>query len=167
MLELRRCNQERNMTNKQRTTRGWYFEEFEVGHRITTAGRTITEADIVAFAGLSGDYNAIHTDAEFSRTTPFGRRVAHGLLGLSIASGLAVNTGLMEGTVLAFRDISAWKFSLPIFIGDTIHVEMEIEETKSIPRLGGGSVVISLDVRNQDDKTVMKGKWSVLIKSRP
>ncbi len=155
------------MTKNQSPTRGWYFEEFEVGLRITTAGRTVTEADVVAFAGLSGDYNAIHTDAEYSRNTPFGQRVAHGLLGLSIASGLAVTTGLLEGTVLAFREIGSWKFSLPVFIGDTIHVEMEIEETKSLPRLGGGSVMISLDVRNQDDKTVMKGTWSVLIKSRP
>lgn len=155
------------MTKNQSPTRGLYFEEFEVGLRVTTAGRTITEADVVAFAGLSGDYNAIHTDAEYSRNTPFGQRVAHGLLGLSIASGLAVTTGLLEGTVLAFREIGSWKFSLPVFIGDTIHVEMEIQETKSLPRLGGGSVTISLDVRNQDDKTVMKGTWSVLIKSRP
>jgi acyl dehydratase len=155
------------MNDKQRNPRGLFFEEFEVGQRITTGGRTVTEADVVAFAGLSGDYNAIHTDAVYSRSTPFGRRVAHGLLGLSIASGLAVNTGLLEGTVLAFRDISAWKFSLPIFIGDTIHVVMEIIETKAMPRLGGGSVVITLDVVNQDDKTVMKGRWSVLIKSKP
>jgi 3-hydroxybutyryl-CoA dehydratase len=154
------------MSEAKNISRGWYFEEFEVGQRITTGGRTVTEADIVAFAALSGDYSAIHTDAEYSRTTPFGRRVAHGLLGLSIASGLAVNTGLLEGTVLAFRDISSWKFSLPVFIGDTIHVVMEIEETKSMPRLDGGSVVISLNVLNQDDKTVMKGRWSVLIKSR-
>ncbi len=167
MLKLRIHVQECGMTDSQRDTRGLYFEEFEIGQKITTGGRTITEADIVAFAGLSGDYTAIHTDAEYSRTTPFGRRVAHGLLGLSIASGLAVSTGFLEGTVLAFRDISSWKFSLPIFIGDTIHVVMEIEETKALPRLGGGSVVITLDVRNQDDKTVMKGRWSVLIKNRP
>lgn len=155
------------MKDKQRNLRGWFFEEFEVGQQFTTSGRTVTEADVVAFAGLSGDYNAIHTDAEYSRDTPFGRRVAHGLLGLSIASGLAVNTGLMEGTVLAFRDISSWKFSLPIFIGDTIRVLMETIETKAMPRLGGGLVVINLDVVNQDDKTVMKGRWSVLIKSQP
>jgi 3-hydroxybutyryl-CoA dehydratase len=155
------------MADTQRTPRGLYFEEFEVGHSLSTSGRTITESDVVGFAGLSGDYNAIHTDAEYSRSTPFGRRVAHGLLVLSIASGLAVNTGLLEGTVLAFREISAWKFSLPVFIGDTIHASMEIVETKSLPRLGGGSVVIDLNVVNQDDKTVMRGRWSVLIKSRP
>jgi 3-hydroxybutyryl-CoA dehydratase len=155
------------MTDVQKTPQGLYFEEFEIGKKIVTAGRTITEADIVAFAALSGDYNAIHCDAEYASTTPFGRRVAHGLLGLSIASGLAVSTGLLEETVLAFREISTWKFSLPVFIGDTIHVVMEVVEKKSLPRLGGGSVVINLDVRNQDDKTVMRGSWSVLIKEQP
>ena len=95
--------------------RGLWFEEFEVGQRIITPGRTITESDIVSFAGLSGDYNQIHTNAEFSSKTPFGKRVAHGLLVLSIASGLAMRTGVLEGTVLAFREINNWKFSLPSF----------------------------------------------------
>lgn len=147
--------------------RGRYFEEFAVGDKITTAARTVAEADIVAFAGLSGDYNQIHIDAEYSRTTPFGARVAHGLLGLSIASGLAVQTGFMEQTVLAFREISEWKFSNPIFIGDTIHVELEVVETKAIPRLGGGAIVITLDVRNQKGETAQKGKWTALIRGRP
>src|SRR4030065_587855 len=101
--------------------RGMWYEEFEVGQRIITPGRTITESDIVSFAGLSGDYTQIHTDAEFSSKTPFGKRVAHGLLGLSIASGLAARTGVLEGTVLAFREINDWKFSRPILVGDTIH----------------------------------------------
>ena len=114
-----------------------YYEEFEVGQQVKTAARTITESDIVSFAGLSGDYNAIHTDAEFSRGTPFGQRVAHGLLCLSIASGLAMRTGILEGTVLAFREINEWKFSKPIFIGDTIHVLLNVTETKPMARLGG------------------------------
>ncbi|RMF42469.1 MAG: dehydratase [Anaerolineae bacterium] len=147
--------------------RGLYFEEFEVGQKIITAGRTVTEADVVAFAGLSGDYNQMHVDAEYSKTTPFGRRVAHGLLGLSIASGLAVQTGILEGTVLAFREINNWKFSAPIFLGDTIHVEMEVTETRPAPRLGGGAVIIRLSVKNQSGKTVMKGTWSVLVASTP
>ncbi len=147
--------------------RGRYFEEFEAGQRIVTAGRTVTEADVVAFAGLSGDYNQIHTDAEFSKNSPFGRRVAHGLLGLSIASGLAVQTGLMEGTVLAFREISDWKFIRPIFFGDTIHVALEVIETKALPRVGGGRVVMELTVINQDGEAVMRGSWSVLIAGQP
>ena len=147
--------------------RGMYFEEFEVGQTIVSAGRTVTESDIVTFAGLSGDYNQIHTDAEFSEGTSFGQRVAHGLLGLSIASGLAVQTGLMEGTIMAFREVNNWRFSLPIFIGDTIRVELEVQETKALPRVGGGAVVLELDVKNQKDETVMKGTWTALIASRP
>ncbi len=147
--------------------RGLYFEEFQPGQKIVTAGRTVTEADVVAFAGLSGDYNQMHVDAEYSKNTPFGQRVAHGLLGLSIASGLAVQTGILEGTVIAFREINSWKFSAPVYLGDTIHVEMEILETKPAPRLGGGAVVIRLNVKKQDGKTAMRGTWTVLVASAP
>ena len=147
--------------------RGMFFEEFAAGQKIRTAGRTITETDIVSFAGLSGDFNQIHVDAAFAKAAPFGQRVAHGLCVLSIASGLAVQTGLMEGTVLAFREINEWKFSLPVFIGDTIHVELEVLETRPIPRLSGGAVSISLDVLNQDGKSVQKGRWAVLMMSQP
>ena len=155
------------MSFKPPAQRGLYFEEFEVGQTIVSPGRTITEADIVAFAGLTGDYNLIHTDAVYAATTPFGRRVAHGLLGLSMASGLAARTGVLEGTVLAFREVSEWKFSRPIFIGDTIHVELEVEEAKALPRLGGGSLTLGVEVKNQDDAATMRGRWVVLVQSRP
>ena len=147
--------------------RGMWFEEFEIGQQIKSGSRTVTESDIVTFAGLSGDYNRIHTDAEFSKSTTYGQRVAHGLLGLSIASGLAVQTGMMEDTIMAFREISNWKFRLPIHIGDTIHVVVEVKGTKALPRLGGGSIDIELDVRNQRDESVMKGNWTALIASQP
>jgi len=146
---------------------GLYYEGFHVGQKIVTVGRTIAESDIFTFAGLSGDYNQIHTDAEFAKTTPFGQRVAHGLLGISITSGLAMRTGVLEGTVIAFREISEWKFSKPIFIGDTIHAIMTVTETKPLPRLNGGSVSIVFDVKNQKDETVMKGTWVVLVASKP
>jgi len=148
-------------------SRGMYFEEFEIGQRIISPGRTVTEADVVNFAGISGDFNSIHTDAVYAQHTPFGQRVAHGLLGMSIASGLAVRTGILEGKVLAFREIENWKFSQPLFIGDTIHVEIEVERTKLIPRLGGGSLTLGLKVKNQDDQTVMKGQWIVLLACKP
>ena len=147
--------------------RGMYFEEFEVGQSFTTPGRTITESDIVAFAGLSGDYNLIHTDVEYSKSTPYGQRIAHGLLSLSIASGLMVRTGLLEGTVLFFREINDWKFVKPVFIGDTIFAIMSVVETKELRRLGGGAVSIEIDVKNQLDETVMKGVWRVLVAAQP
>jgi 3-hydroxybutyryl-CoA dehydratase len=147
--------------------RGMYFEEFEPGQKITTAGRTITESDIVTFAGFSGDYNQIHTDAVYSQSSPAGQRVAHGLLILSIASGLTVQTGLMEGTVVYFREINEWKFIKPVFIGDTIHVDIEVLETKELRRTGTGLVTIQLDVRNQQAETVMRGVWKALFATRP
>jgi 3-hydroxybutyryl-CoA dehydratase len=154
------------MDNQPRfNRRGLYFEEFEKGQKIFTSGRTVTEADITTFAGLSGDYNQIHTDAEFSKGTPYGQRIAHGLLGLSIASGLAMRTGVLEGTVLAFREINEWKFIKPTFIGDSVHVEMEVLETKALPRIGAGSVLIGVELINQRQETVMKGEWTVLVLS--
>ena len=145
---------------------GLYFEDYQVGQTITSAGRTVTEADVVAFAALSGDWNQIHTNAAYAAQHPFGQRVAHGLLGLSIASGLAVRLGFMEETVLAFREIGAWKFSLPIYLGDTIRVRLTVEETRPMRRLGGGLVSLKAEVLNQDDKVVQRGTWGVLIKSR-
>ncbi len=147
--------------------RGLYFEEFSVGQKIVTAARTIGEADVTAFAGLSGDFNQIHTDAEYARHTPFGQRVAHGMLSMAIVSGLAVQTGVMAGTVIAFREIGEWKFSRPVFLGDTIHAVLEVISTKPLARLGGGAVEIQLGVLNQKDDVVMSGRWTVLIQSRP
>jgi acyl dehydratase len=147
--------------------RGMWFDEFEAGQQIITPGRTISESDIVSFAGLSGDYNQIHTDAEFARTTPYGQRIAHGLLVLSIASGLAMRTGVLEGTVIAFREINNWKFTKSVFIGDTIHVVLNVFETKPIPRVGGGSIIIELVVKNQHDEVTMKGTWTALVANKP
>jgi acyl dehydratase len=146
---------------------GKYFEEFQVGDRIATEKRTVTEADIMEFARLSGDDNRIHTDPDFSKTTPFGKQIAHGLLGLSIASGLAWKTGILDGTVIAFREVTGWKFVKPVFIGDTIYVELETTEARALPRIGGGSVTINLEVKNQDDEVCHRGAWTVLIMSKP
>jgi 3-hydroxybutyryl-CoA dehydratase len=153
------------MTDQTHQPRGRYFEEFAVGDTIVTAGRTVTEADIVHFAGLSGDYTQIHTDAAYAASGMFGQRVAHGLLVLSIASGLAVQTGMVEGTVLAFREL-VWKFSRPVAIGDTIRAEIEITETKPLARLGGGSIDMKVNVRNQHDEIVHRGNWIMLVKSK-
>lgn len=146
---------------------GLYFEEFSVGQKITSVGRTVTEGDIMTFAGLTGDYNQIHTDAAFAAGTQFGQRIAHGLLGLSIAVGLLMRTGVLEGTVLAFREIVEWKFVKPVFIGDTLRVEMEVKELKAMPRIGGGQALVALDVKNQKDETLMRGTLTVLVASKP
>jgi 3-hydroxybutyryl-CoA dehydratase len=146
--------------------RGLYFEEFVEGDEITSPGRTITEADIVAFAALSGDWNAIHVDAEYASQGSFSERVAHGLLGLSVASGLAMQLRFMEGTVIAFMDLD-WKFRAPIKIGDTIRLHAKIDERKPMPRLGGGFVTFKLQVLNQKDEVTQRGTWRILVKTKP
>jgi len=146
--------------------RGRYFEDFEIGERVMSAGRTITESDLVTFAGLSGDFNQIHTDAAYAAAGPFGQRVIHGLLVVSVVTGLIVQTGMMEGTVIAFRELE-WKFSQPVFIGDTVRGLVNVTELKALPRLGGGSVIAKISVLNQDDKVVQRGTMTLLIMSRP
>lgn len=157
------------MTEEKTTSfqpRGQYFEEFAVGDEVVSPGRTVTEADIVAFAALTGDYNPLHCDAEYAKSTIFGERIAHGLLGLSIASGQAERLGFIEGTVEAFMGLD-WKFRGPIKIGDTIHTEAKVARKKEMRRLGGGIVVFDVAVVNQRGETVQKGQWTVLIKSKP
>ncbi|HET90996.1 MAG TPA: dehydratase [Chloroflexi bacterium] len=144
--------------------RGRYFEEFEIGDSVESPGRTITETDVVLFAGLSGDYNQLHTDAEFAQETLFGERIAHGLLGLAIASGLSTRMGFVEGTAQAFTGLD-WKFRGPIKIGDTIRVRAQVRQKKEMARLGGGFVVFDVAILNQRDETVQKGTWTVLVRS--
>jgi len=145
---------------------GLYFEEFFVGQKLDTQKRTIVEDDIMTFAQLSGDDNRIHTDPEFSKTTPFGKQIAHGILGLAVASGLAWQTGILDGTVIAFREINEWKFVAPVFIGDVVQAEMEVSEIKALPRIGGGAVTINFRLRNQKDEICHRGIWNVLVMSK-
>ena len=146
---------------------GLYFEEFSVGQKIGTVGRTISEDAIFTFAGLTGDFNEIHTNAEFSKKTQFGKRIAHGLLGLSVATGLIMRTGFLEGTVLAFREINEWKFIKPFFIGDTVSAELTVAETKALPRIGGGSITAEVVVKNQTDEICQRGSLNLLVLSKP
>ncbi|MBN1681271.1 MAG: MaoC family dehydratase N-terminal domain-containing protein [Anaerolineae bacterium] len=154
------------MTPIDLNQKGLYFEDFEEGMEIETHARTITEADVVSFAGLSGDFNPMHTDAVFAKTIPFGQRVAHGLLGLSVASGLSYQMRFLEGTVLAFTGLE-WKFRAPIFIGDTIHVAIKITKLREAKRAGGGFVMFDVQLLNQDGTVTQKGEWTVLVASRP
>ena len=146
--------------------RGLYFEEFEIGATMRTRGRTITEADLVGFAALTGDFNPMHTDSEYSRDSFMGQRVAHGMLTISYAVGQAYQLGILERTVLGFRGLDM-KFSSPVYIGDTIHAELKVAETKPARRLGGG--VVSLDIRivKQDGVVAQRGRLSLLMMSKP
>ncbi len=144
---------------------GIYFEEIEIGRRMVTRGRTITEADLVNFAGLTGDYNPMHTDADYMKQSQFGQRIAHGMLTLSYAVGQAYQLGFMERTILAFRSLEM-KFSAPVFIGDTLHVELVVREKKEARRMGGGWVTLDVKIVNQDGKSVQSGEWVVMLALR-
>jgi acyl dehydratase len=143
-----------------------YFEDFQVGQRFTTPARTVTEADLVNFAGVSGDYNPIHTDAEFAKTTPFGQRIAHGLLVLSMLTGLRQRMGQFEGTLIAWLEIRSYRFLKPVFIGDTVHGETEILEKRETSKPDRGLLVQRVRVLNQKDEVVQEGEFVTLVRRR-
>ncbi len=146
--------------------RGLFYEDFQLGEKMLTRGRTITESDLVNFAGLTGDYNPMHTDASYSEGSFMGARVAHGMLTLSYAIGQAYQLGILERTVLGFRGLDM-KFSAPVYIGDTIRAELEVAEKKDARRLGGGVVTLNMRILNQTDTIVQKGTLTLLMASRP
>lgn len=135
-----------------------YFEDIQVGDRNTTPARTITETDIVNFASLSGDWFPLHTDAEYAAETMYGERVAHGMLVLSVVTGLIT---LKPGAVQAFHGIDGLRFRRPTRIGDTIHAETEVLEAES--REGSSLVTSGLTVKNQRDETVTTAQFRWLV----
>ncbi|MBI4588993.1 MAG: MaoC family dehydratase N-terminal domain-containing protein [Candidatus Rokubacteria bacterium] len=141
-----------------------YFEEIEVGEEYLSPGRTVTETDIVVFAGLSGDYNVLHTDAEFMKTSIFGERIAHGLLGLAIQSGL-LTRGMRPYATLAFLGLR-WKFKGPIKIGDTIRVRAKVIEKRETSKKNRGIVTLQRQVLNQQDEVVQEGETDVMVERR-
>lgn len=144
---------------------GLYFEEYVIGDSITSQAKTITEADIVNFAALSGDWNPLHTDAETAKTTIHGERIAHGLLVLSIATGLGDRLGFLSETAMAFMGLE-WQFRAAVKIGDTIRMKAEVQDLKPMKRFGGGYVGFKVQILNQEDKVVQRGTWTVLVKSQ-
>ena len=144
---------------------GRYFDEFSVGEEILSPGRTITEADVVNFAGLSGDFNPLHTDEEYAKKTIFGKRIAHGLLGLAVTSGLRARTGIFDGTGLAFLDLQL-SFKGAIYIGDTLTVKMSIKEKKEGKKNDRGIIIMDVCLVNQNGDVVQQGEHSVMVARR-
>ena len=142
-----------------------YFEEIEVGNEYVSPGRTVTEADIVAFAGLSGDYNVLHTDAEYMKTSIFGERIAHGLLGLSISSGLGSRAVVRPFATIAFLGLR-WRFKGPIKIGDTIKVRMRVSDKKETSKPDRGIITVQRSVLNQRGELVQEGDTELMIERR-
>ncbi len=148
-----------------------YFEDIRIGDTCRSVGRTVTEADIVNFAGLSGDYNLIHTDREYARSSIAGERIAHGLLVKSIASGLFTRTRYNQSlseTLIALTEITGWKFKKTVVIGDTVRVEVEIvDKVDTRPESSSGKIVMRRTILNQRDEVVQTGNYVLLIKKLP
>jgi 3-hydroxybutyryl-CoA dehydratase len=141
-----------------------FFDDVEVGQEWESPGRTITEADIVYFAGVSGDFNPIHVDHEFARTTPFRRPVAHGLLVLSVSSGLGLHSPAMR--TLAFLQIREWKFVGPVYIGDTVRVRSKLLEKEVRARGRRAVLTWQRQIVNQEGKVVQEGITVTLVEGR-
>jgi acyl dehydratase len=143
-----------------------YFEDVEVGSTFTTLRRTITEADIVNFAGVSGDFNPLHMDAEFAKESLFGQRVAHGILVLGVATGLRQGIGLFDGTLMGLLELRTWRFLAPVFIGDTVRVETEIVELRPTSKPDRGVMTQRIAVLKQDGTVVQEGELVALLKRK-
>jgi len=146
-----------------------YLEDFKVGEKDVSPGRTVTEADIVMFASLSGDWNELHTNAEHMKNSLFGQRIAHGMLTLSIASGLGLRTrGRPSVEVLAFLGMDKVRFVAPVFIGDTIRVEAEVVEARPSKSMhGAGILKFKNSVKNQRDEEVATWETALMVSMRP
>lgn len=144
-----------------------YYEDLKVGETFESPGRTVTEADVMTFAGLSGDYNVLHTDEEFMKGTPFGTRIAHGLLGLAMQSGLGSRAIAPPVATAAFLGLKEWNFRKPIFFGDTIKVRIAVEEMRETSKPGRGIVHWRREVVNQKGEVVQEGLTVTLVNCRP
>jgi 3-hydroxybutyryl-CoA dehydratase len=143
----------------------YYFEDFQIGSVFETRGRTITEADIVNFAGLSGDFIELHTNEEYARQTPFGRRIAHGALVFSISTGLTTQMNLVNDTVLAFYGIDKLRFTNPVFAGDTVRVTKRVTELRAKDE-GRGVVTFETSVIKQNGEPVIVYVDKLLVKRK-
>jgi len=146
---------------------GMYWEEWEVGAEFESSGRTVTETDIVTFAGLSGDYNSLHIDEEFCKKTQFGTRIAHGPLVYAIAAGLLFQLHLYDDTLIAFLGFDSLKFTNPVKAGDTIRARIKVLEKRETSKSDRGVMKRQLQVVNQRGEVVQEGVQAFLLKRKP
>jgi 3-hydroxybutyryl-CoA dehydratase len=141
-----------------------YYEDLNIGDEHLSTGRTVTETDVISFAGLSGDFNNMHIDEEFAKKTVFGTRVAHGLCVLSIASGLWFTMPRLA--TVAFMGLEDWRFSGAVKFGDTIRITRKLAEKKEHKRPNMGFLTFEVNVHNQNEEIVQKGKWVILVQRK-
>ncbi len=147
--------------------RGLYWEEWEVGAEFTSPARTVTETDIVMFAGLSGDYNPLHTNEEFCKQTQFGTRIAHGPLVYAIAAGLLFQLHLYDDTLIAFLGFENLRFTKPVKSGDTIHARIKVLDKRETSNPERGVMRRELHVLNQRGEVVQESIQAFLLKRKP
>jgi acyl dehydratase len=147
--------------------RGKYFEDFEIGSEFVTPARTITSTDIVNFACLTGDFNEIHTNHEYCRTTPFGEPIAHGPLIYGIMGGLQYASGVNDGTLLALLQIDAWRMLAPVKHGDTIRMRSRVLDKKESSKPDRGTVSFKRECVKQDGSVVQEMTATLLYRRRP
>ena len=146
---------------------GLYWEEWEIGSEVETSARTVTEADIVIYAGLSGDYNPLHTDEEYCKKTQFGGRIAHGPLVYGIAAGLLFQLHLYDDTMIALLGFEDLRFTKPVKPGDTIHALVKVLEKRETSRPDRGVLKRQLQVLNQRGEVVQESIQNILLKRKP
>lgn len=147
-----------------RESRGLKFDQFDDGAIFESQARTVTEADVVAFAALSGDYNPLHTDEEFAKGTPFKTRIAHGMLVQAMATAMANWTGIFEGTTIALMEQTI-RYKVPVLFGDTVHLQLEVIEKKKTSKDDRGVVKFAARVINQKDEVVQEGEWTLMMRN--
>ena len=146
--------------------RGRYFEDFKVGEVLATGRRTVEGGDVSRFAGLTGDFNPLHTDEVFASQTPFGARVAHGILTLAVSNGQQNLSGWFEGTALALLGLDRLRFILPVKFGDTIHTEMTVRQARPSSKADRGVLTFDVVVKNQRDEVVCTYEENVMMRRR-
>jgi acyl dehydratase len=142
-----------------------YYEDVEVGEELVSQTRTITESDVVSFAALSDDWSELHISEEFARKSAYGRRIAHGLLGLIITEGLKLRAGADEFAGIASLGWT-WDFKGPIFLGDTIHVRGRLRDKRTTKKRGRGIFYLTLQVVNQRGEVVQEGEHRLMVETR-
>ena len=148
-------------------TVNWYYEDFRPGQVFLSQARTLTETDVVSFAAWSWDTNPVHTDAEGARHGRFGERIAHGLLGVSVAMGLVSRLGVFEGCSIALLGIDDWRFLRPLVIGDTVRCRVEVLDTRLTSKGDAGILRRRLTLLNQREEEVQTGDIPLLVGRRP